>query len=84
MEAWSVIIKAKILQLFLSVKLSAMKYFIFAGVIAFFTLVSCSECHVCTKDGNEERVCRKHFSKKKDYNSQLDSAKFYNWSCTLE
>lgn len=48
-------------------------------------VLSCkNECYDCSRSGDVETVCRKHYSKKADYKSELDSAAKYGWNCVKE
>ena len=59
-----------------------------ALLIVFFAslaILSCkNDCYNCTRTGEVETVCRKHYSKKADFNNELDSAAKYGWDCVKE
>ncbi len=56
-----------------------------ALLIVFFASLavwSCKDdCYNCTRSGDVETVCRKHYSKKADFKAELDSAAAYGWNC---
>lgn len=62
-----------------------MKPALLIAFFASFAVLSCkNECYNCTLDGNVETVCSRHYSKKADFNAQLDSAAKYQWTCVKE